>query len=65
MPRDLGELLDSASRTIAVTGEMTSHDAWFRSKVKEALNDQQAATPHSNVMNLVQAVIDEKRRQQS
>jgi len=48
-----------------VTGEMTSYDAWFRSKVKEALNDQQAATPHSNVMNLVQAVIDEKRRQQS
>ena len=48
-----------------MTAEMTSHDAWFRSKVEEALNDQQAATPHSYVMNLVQAVIDEKRRQQS
>lgn len=48
-----------------MTAEMTSHDAWFRSKVKEALNDQQAAPPHSYVMNLVQAVIDEKRRQQS
>ena len=48
-----------------MTADMKSHYAWFRSKVKEALNDQQAATPHSNVMNLVQAVIDEKRRQQS
>ncbi|MFV1805097.1 hypothetical protein [Phaeobacter sp. Ax4a-4a] len=48
-----------------MTAEMKSHDAWFRSKVKEALNDQHAATPHSTAMNLVQAVIDEKSRQQS
>ena len=48
-----------------MTAETKSHDAWFRSKVKEALNDQQAVTPHSNVMNLVQALINEKRRQQS
>ena len=48
-----------------MTADMKSHYAWFRSKVEEAQNDQQAATPHSNVMNLVQAVIDEKRRQQS
>jgi DNA-damage-inducible protein J len=48
-----------------VTAETKSHDAWFRSKVKEALNDGQAATPHTKVMNLVQALINEKRRQQS
>ena len=51
--------------TISLTAETKSYGAWFRSKVKEALNDQQAASPYSNVMSLVQALINEKRRQQS
>lgn len=39
-----------------------AHDAWFRTKVREALNDTRPAVPHSQVMDEAQALIDAKRR---
>ena len=42
-----------------------AHDAWFRAKVREALDDQHASTPHSQVMDDAQALIDAKRRARS
>ena len=39
-----------------------THDAWFRAKVHEALNDDRPAIPHRQVMDEVQSLIDSKRR---
>lgn len=39
-----------------------AHDAWFRAKVREALDDTRTAVPHSQVMDEAQALIDAKRR---
>ncbi len=38
-----------------------AYDAWFRAKVKEALDDTRPAKPHAQVMQKAQALIDEKR----
>jgi len=42
-----------------------AYDAWFRSKVQEALDDPRPATPQAQVMQDAQALIDEKRRARS
>ncbi len=39
--------------------------AWFRTSVREALNDPRPATPHAQVMEAAQMLIDEKRRSQA
>ncbi|MDZ7922882.1 MAG: type II toxin-antitoxin system antitoxin, RelB/DinJ family [Marinagarivorans sp.] len=39
-----------------------AHDAWFGTKVQEALADPMSAVPHDKVMDDVQALIDKKRR---
>jgi len=44
------------------TADPDSHDAWFRTKVREALTDSRAAVPHQQVMDEAQALIDRKRR---
>ncbi|MGD0164159.1 MAG: type II toxin-antitoxin system RelB/DinJ family antitoxin [Candidatus Sulfotelmatobacter sp.] len=33
----------------ALIGDSAAHDAWFRAKVQEALNDQRPAIPHKKV----------------
>lgn len=45
-----------------LTVDPDAHDAWFRSKVREALNDTRPAIPHRRVMDETQALIDRKRR---
>lgn len=42
-----------------------AHDAWFRAKVREALDDPHPTAPHERVMNDMQALIDKKRRARS
>jgi DNA-damage-inducible protein J len=42
-----------------------AYDLWFRAKVQEALADKRAATPHREVMDEAQALIDKKRRARS
>jgi DNA-damage-inducible protein J len=39
-----------------------AHDAWFRAKVLEALDDVRPTVPHAQVMAEAQAVIDKKRQ---
>ena len=39
-----------------------AHDAWFRTRVREALDDPGAPVPHDRVMEGVQVLIDGKRR---
>lgn len=48
-----------------LTADPEAHDAWFRSKVQEALADTRSAVPHQQVMEEAQALIDGKRRARS
>ncbi len=45
-----------------LTADPEAHDAWFRSKVREALADTRPLVPHQQVMDEAQALIDRKRR---
>jgi DNA-damage-inducible protein J len=45
-----------------LTADPDAYDAWFREKVREALDDTDPAVPHRQVMDEAQAVIDRKRR---
>jgi DNA-damage-inducible protein J len=47
---------------IGLTTDPKAHDAWFRDKVKEALNDKQPLISHEQVMDEAQMLIDRKRR---
>ena len=38
--------------------EAREHDAWFRAKVLEALNDPRPAIPHDVVMEDTRAIVD-------
>lgn len=48
-----------------LTADPQAHDAWFRAKVREALDDPRPAIPHKQVMSETQALIDGKRRARS
>lgn len=48
-----------------LTTDADAHDAWFRTKVREALADTRPTTPHRQVMDEAQALIDRKRRARS
>lgn len=45
-----------------LTTDPEAYDAWFREKVREALDDRRPASPHGQVMDEAQALIDRKRR---
>jgi DNA-damage-inducible protein J len=47
---------------IGLTADPETYDAWFREKVREALNDTQPSHTHERVMDDAQALIDRKRR---
>jgi DNA-damage-inducible protein J len=46
----------------ALTADPEAYDAWFRAKVREALDDTRPSIPHQQVMDEAQALIDRKRR---
>ena len=48
-----------------LTADPEAHDAWFRAKVQEALDDPRRAVPHEQVMNGIQALTGKKRRARS
>lgn len=48
-----------------LTADPEAHDAWFRAKVQEALDDTRPAVPHRQVMDEMQALIDSRRRARS
>jgi len=45
-----------------LTADPDAYDAWFRSKVQEALEDPRPAIPHAQVMQDARALIDGKGR---
>lgn len=48
-----------------LTADPEAHDAWFRAKVREALDGPRPAVPHERVMGDSQALIDGKHRARS
>lgn len=50
---------------VSLTAAPEVHDAWFRTKVQEALADTRPPLPHQQVMDEAQALIDRKRRARS
>nr|WP_296720311.1 hypothetical protein [Tistrella sp.] len=48
-----------------LAADAKAHDAWFRAKVLEALDDDRPAVSHDRVMDEAQALIDRKRRARS
>ena len=47
---------------IGLTADPEVHDAWFRAKVNEALDDTRPTIPHNDVMDEARALIERKRR---
>ena len=47
---------------VGLTTNPDTHDAWFWTKVREALADMRPGVPHQQVMDEVRALIDSKRR---
>jgi DNA-damage-inducible protein J len=45
-----------------LTADPDAYDAWFRAKVREALDDSRPSVPHAQAMQDVQDAIDRKRR---
>ena len=45
-----------------LTVDSKAYDAWFRTKVREALGDPHPSTPHERVMIDAQGIIDAQRR---
>lgn len=48
-----------------LVADPAAHDAWFRAKVREALDDTRAPVAHSQVIADARAMIDRKRRGQT
>ena len=48
-----------------LTADPEAHDAWFRAKVQEALDDPRSVVEHERVMTDTQALIDRKRHARS
>lgn len=48
-----------------LTADPDTYDAWFRAKVREALDDPRPSVPHGQAMSAVQVLIDGKRRARS
>ena len=45
-----------------LTANPDAYDAWFRAKLREAMEDPRPSVPHAQAMQDVQAAIDRKRR---
>lgn len=45
-----------------LTANPDAYDAWFRTKVREAMDDPRPSVPHDDAMAAVQEAIDRKRR---
>jgi hypothetical protein len=54
--------LDPIVSEFASTEEAEAYDAWFRAKVREALDDSRPGIPHEQVMAEMQAIIDGKAK---
>ena len=61
----LTRIVSEGGLPAGLASDPAAYDAWFRSKVREALDDTSPAIPHEKVMQDAQALIDRKRRAQA
>jgi len=57
--------LDPTESEFGSTAEAEAYDAWFRTKVREALDDPRPGIPHEQVMAEMQAIIEGKAKPQA
>ena len=57
--------LDPAESEFGSTAEAEAYEAWFRTKVREALDDPRPGIPHEQVMAEMQAIIEGKAKPQA
>ena len=57
--------LDPTESGFASTAEAEAYDAWFRTKVREALDDPRPGIPHEQVMAEMQAILEGKAKPQA
>ena len=58
----LTRIAEEGGLPAGLTLDPAAHDAWFRAKVREAMDDTRARVPHQQVMAETQALIERKRR---
>jgi len=58
----LGRVAAEGGLPAGLTADPNAYDAWFRAKVREALDDPWPSVPHAQAMHDVQAAMDRKRR---
>ena len=47
--------------SVGLTADPEAYDCWFRTKVREAMDDTRPTIPHHQVMDDVKVIIDRKR----
>lgn len=58
----LTQVVAEGGMPAGLTADPSAYDAWFKSKVQEALVDTRPTKPHDQVMLEARALIDGKRR---
>ncbi|RIK95923.1 MAG: type II toxin-antitoxin system antitoxin, RelB/DinJ family [Burkholderiales bacterium] len=57
----LARVVEERGLPVALASDPEAYDAWFRSKVQDALADSRPAIEHRQVMAEAQSLIDRKR----
>ena len=57
--------LDPLVSEFATDDQAASHDAWFRDKVRQSLNDQRPNVPHDEAMARATAIIEAAKREKT
>ena len=61
----LARVVEERGLPVALASDHEAYDAWFRTKVQEALVDMRTPVEHRRVMDAAQSVIDRKRDAQA
>ena len=61
----LTRIVSEGGLPAGLASDQAAYDAWFRAKIREALDDTRPAVPHEKAMQDAQALIDRRRRAQA
>ena len=61
----LTRIVSEGGLPAGLASDPAAYDAWFRAKIREALDDTRPAVPHEKAMQDAQALIDRRRRAQA
>ena len=57
----LTRVVHEGALPVGLTADPKAYDAWFRARVRAALDDPRPPVSHSQVMDEAQAIVDNKR----